>query len=62
MPENDNAEGAYGELNAAKQLAWGSCSLAVRYLIAVIADDEMDPEIRISAAAELLNFALRGPN
>lgn len=52
----------FAEVNAAKQLAWKACSDAVTYLILVLADEEQDSELRVTAAAELLQFALKGPN
>lgn len=55
-------EEPFAAVNAAKQIAWQHCSEAVEFLVAVMNDPEMDTDWRITAAAELLTFALKGPN
>lgn len=50
------------DLNAAKALAWEHAADAVRVLAQVMIDPELyDTEVRVQAAAELLQFAAKGP-
>ena len=48
-------------LNAAKAQAFSHCEAAVALLAKVMADPEYDMEQRIMCAAELLQFAAKGP-
>lgn len=49
-------------LNAAKALAAENASAAVSILATVMADTELyDTEVRVQAAAELLQFLAKGP-
>ena len=50
------------DLNTAKALAWEHAADAVRVLAQVMIDPELyDTEVRVQAAAELLQFAAKGP-
>ena len=49
------------DLNAAKALAWKHSSEAVAILAKLMGDREYDMELRVQAAAELLQFAAKGP-
>ena len=50
------------DLNAAKALAWQHAATAVEVLAKVMVDPELyDTEVRVQAAAELLQFAAKGP-
>lgn len=50
------------DLNAAKALAWKHAATAVDVLAKVMVDPELyDTEVRVQAAAELLQFAAKGP-
>ena len=50
------------DLNKAKALAWKHAADAVEVLAKVMVDPELyDTEVRVQAAAELLQFAAKGP-
>ena len=50
------------DLNKAKALAWQHAADAVEVLAKVMVDPELyDTEVRVQAAAELLQFAAKGP-
>ena len=50
------------DLNKAKALAWQHAAAAVEVLAKVMVDPELyDTEVRVQAAAELLQFAAKGP-
>ena len=49
------------ELNAAKRAAWEHCGEAIAYLVKIMRDPDYDIDQRMNAAAELLQFAAKGP-
>lgn len=62
-PKPSTAEASMlDELNAAKARAWHHAFDAVEVLAKVMVDPELyDTEVRVQAAAELLQFAAKGP-
>jgi len=58
---SDQGELSLSPLNAAKKLAFEHCSDAVTYLVTVMNDEEESAELRVTAAAELIQFATRAP-
>lgn len=50
------------DLNKAKALAWKHAEAAVEVLASVMLNTELyDMDVRVQAAAELLQFAAKGP-
>lgn len=49
------------DLNHAKALAFEHATDAVRVLADVVTNPDMDLDLRVQAAAELLQFAAKGP-